>query len=827
MLPAGKFPRFAIGVALLLALLLVLDIEFVRPIPFRLLASNSLDLVMVALATLCSFLAARRSSGLARQVWALLAVALALQTLALAISSYYQSFVPGAWQNPWPSDVLFFVWAAPVFMIFLPRSEEQASAIDSLRIFDFAQIGIVAVTIYLYFFYSPSRWLSQGPALLRQILLLYIARDLLLSIGFFFRSRASLPSWLRSLSLALAFVFLTAVLSDADYLFTLGTSQGAASWGDLVYMLPYFLVTLFAVSWKQKDSVPLPAPSSPSGSFLSSQAFPIVMPLCVIFMAKAIAREHVTLAWLAVTASVLCSSVSLILTNRRQRHIADDLLNTEKALRSSEQMLSTAFRSSPDSFSINVFPNGPYLEVNEGFTRLTGYTREETLNKTPSQMNLWIDPAERARILAGLNQAGDVRDAEFHFRTKTGQIRVGHMSACLVELDARPCTLVVVRDVTARKEAEDILRTSEERLRTLVRDLHVAVVLQRPDGLIEFANAAAYRMFGIPQGTATGKSPADFGIELVTEDGKGLSVENHPVRVVLRTRTPIENNTIGVRHPGSPGKTLWVFGNVVPQFDAHGNVIRVITSFSDITEMKNAERAIHQLSTQLLKLQDEERRRLGRELHDGLAQTVLAINLSLAQLRQSFKPTDEAATHALEKARSLTHQMSREIRTLSYLLHPPLLDDLGLISALNEYAHGFSERSGIDTQLLLLSDFDRLPQPVELALFRVVQESLANIQRHSGSAAARIRLRQENSLVTLEVVDFGHGMKIPANGSPQPKEARLGVGIPGMRERMAQLGGHLDFISGANGTTVRATISLSSLSSSETEHDASSHPHRR
>jgi signal transduction histidine kinase len=153
--------------------------------------------------------------------------------------------------------------------------------------------------------------------------------------------------------------------------------------------------------------------------------------------------------------------------------------------------------------------------------------------------------------------------------------------------------------------------------------------------------------------------------------------------------------------------------------------------------------------------------------------------------------------------------MSREIRTLSYLLHPPLLDDLGLVSALNEYAQGFSERSGIDTRLELLSEFPRLPQPVETALFRIVQESLSNIQRHSGSSTAKIRLLQKDSAVTLEVIDFGRGLRLPSNGSPaQPHEARLGVGVTGMRERMAQLGGRLEIISGASGTTVRANISL-------------------
>jgi signal transduction histidine kinase len=170
--------------------------------------------------------------------------------------------------------------------------------------------------------------------------------------------------------------------------------------------------------------------------------------------------------------------------------------------------------------------------------------------------------------------------------------------------------------------------------------------------------------------------------------------------------------------------------------------------------------------------------------------------------------------------------MSREIRTLSFLLHPPLLDELGLVSALKEYILGFSERSGIDTQFYLLSDFARLPQSVETALFRVVQESLTNIQRHSGSSSAKIRLRRESSTVILEVTDFGHGMPTRSNGSRQSGEVRLGVGVPGMHERMSQLGGRLEIDSSSSGTTVRATIPLTGIPATEPLDDRASHPHR-
>jgi len=959
LLPSGKFPRVVIAAAILLAALLLADLAMV-PSAKSLLYANSLDLAMVLLAAICSFYVARRSLGYARQLWTLLTVALALESIAQAISTYYQSFLPESAGIPQPSDVLFFLWVAPVFMMFLPPAEDGSRGVNWLRILDCAQVGIVAATAYLYFFYVPTRWLSNEPSVVRQILILYITRDLFLSASFLLRARTSIAPWLRFFTLVMAVVFVAAAFSDGEYLLTLGSFTGTASWVDLAWMFPYFLVVLLAANWRQPERTTVAARDSRFGDFVVTHILPVGIPLLVIFMGRRIAREQLLLAWIAVTASFICSALRLILTNRKQRHVAEELIESDRALRRSEQMFVSAFRSSPDAFSIGIYPDGPLLDVNEGFLRLTGYTREEVLNKTPAELKLWAEPLRRGEILSHLEEHGEIREHEFRFRTKSGELRTGQMSGAILELDGRRCLLVVVRDITERIEAEadlriseerfrslvedlhvgivvhdsqgnvlfanqsaqnmfgisanqvlgkrvidlglvalredgtpipaelrpvyyvlatkqpfrsqligwshaklpdiiwtlvdavpefskdgeivrvilsltnlteqrravEALRESEERFRALVRDLHVGVVLHGPDERIQFVNRAATEMFGLSGASLIGKQIRDLDLIAIDEDGREIPYEDIPVPYVLRTQDSVRDGVMGLRRRGSP-EVLWIFGNVTPQFDENGTVIRVISSFADITEMKTAERAIHQLSTQLLKLQDEERRRIGRELHDGLAQTVLAVNLSLAQVRQSIPLPDEASSRAFEKARGLLQQMSREIRTLSYLLHPPLLDDLGLVSALKEYVNGFSERSGIAAQLYVLSEFGRLPQAEETALFRIVQESLANIQRHSGSATSRIRLRQEGALVTLEITDFGHGMILPTNGNAQAGEVRLGVGIPGMRERMAQLGGQLDIESGPEGTTVRATILLPDVVSRETDDGTPSHPRRR
>jgi PAS domain S-box-containing protein len=937
LLPSGKFPRFALSTALLAALLLVYDLEFIHDLFTRLLLSNCLDTAVIVLSALCCFYVASRTSGFARQVWFLLSVALAIQSVGQVLTTYYQSFVPGSSMSAEPSDIFFFAWAAPVFMILLPRSEEQSPGIDSLRLLDFLQITIVAVTAYLYFFYFTSRWQSDQVALVRGILLIYIARDLLLSAAFFARSNSPLPDWFRHFSLALSVSFLALVLTHVDYLYTLAASTGDASWGDALAMLPSIVIIGLAVLWKEPGTASFPAAPSRVDDLFTTQYFPVLMPLLVIFMARAIAPEKPLLAWLTLGASITCSSVRLILTNRRQRRISASLLVTEKALHRSEQILSTAFRNSPDSFSISTFPENRYIDVNENFTPLTGFTREDVVGRTPLEIGLWAEPEIRSRLVQSLRQAGEVRNLEILFHTKSGAARSGQLSASLVNLDDKQCVLVAVRDITDRKAADALLRNSEERFRSLVDNLHVGIVSCDPSGRILFANQAILTAFGARKEDILGKCIYDLGLASLGEDGELLEDSKRPVLSAIRTGEPRFNEVVGLRSPSgevvwtivdvvpehdTAGKlvrflvsltniseqrratealreseerfrtlvrdlhvgvvlhspegtvqfinqaaldifghtpedvmgvradqlkwipidangrvvpvedlpaetvlrtklpvrstitgwrhiqtqqTLWLFGNAIPQYAPDGTILRVITSFADITEMKNAERSIHQLSTELLKLQDEERRRIGRELHDGMAQTVLAVNLSLAQLRHTAEPLSDSARRALDKARELLQQMSREIRTLSYLLHPPLLDDLGLVTALKEYVNGFSERSGIEITLHLQPRFRRLPQIVETAFFRVTQECLSNIQRHSGSKTATVALREDADAIVLEVSDHGRGIFDPQNGKSS-KPRRLGVGIPGMRERMAQLGGQFEIDSNSGGTTVRARI---------------------
>jgi signal transduction histidine kinase len=227
---------------------------------------------------------------------------------------------------------------------------------------------------------------------------------------------------------------------------------------------------------------------------------------------------------------------------------------------------------------------------------------------------------------------------------------------------------------------------------------------------------------------------------------------------------------------------------------------RIVIAHEDITEVKRSQEALARLSARIMQLQDDERRRIARELHDTTAQNLLAITLSAARLFNGRRGQGEATAAIASEIFDLAEQSLQEVRTLSYLLHPPLLDEVGLQAALRWLAKGFGERSGIATEARI--DDLKVPPPpdVATAIFRVAQEALVNIHRHSGSAWARLSLRQRGAWIELRVEDAGRGLDASGGAAAEA----VGVGISGMRVRVAQLGGSLELLPRRPGLLVRA-----------------------
>jgi signal transduction histidine kinase len=250
-----------------------------------------------------------------------------------------------------------------------------------------------------------------------------------------------------------------------------------------------------------------------------------------------------------------------------------------------------------------------------------------------------------------------------------------------------------------------------------------------------------------------------------------------------------------------------------PIRDANGRITGAVVVNEDISARQTAEGELQEsfsqmrtLTGRLMRAQDDERRRIAQMLHETSAQDLAALKMHLARLHRTAAGLSTADRAVLTESIELAERSMSGIRTLSYLLYPPLLDETGLLPALRWYAAGFAERSGIEVALDLPSTFERLPQDVETTLFRVVQEALINIHRHADSPTAWIRLRIDDQRLTLEVEDHGRGMPSDLVARLPTGEGAMGVGVPGMRERLQQLGGTLAIQSSDAGTTVRAEI---------------------
>ena len=344
-----------------------------------------------------------------------------------------------------------------------------------------------------------------------------------------------------------------------------------------------------------------------------------------------------------------------------------------------------------------------------------------------------------------------------------------------------------------RRLAMAALRTSEERFATAFRSNPQPMSLATlSDGRCLDVNDSFLEISGFDRQDIIGRTWTELGFSRSSGDPQcflqQVAVEKRVRNVEMKFRT--RNGAL--RDFLTSAELLELDGQPC-----------VLIAASDITERKKLEDDLVTLTARLFRLQDEERRRIARELHDETGQELFALSMNLAKLHNSA--SDGERVQLMEDCEQLAEQSIRGIRTLSYLLHPPLLDHVGLVAAVQWYVGGFSKRSGIQVELLV-DEIGRLDPERETALFRVVQEGLTNIHRHSGGANASIRLEHSDHHVTLEIKDDGQGMPAGAVSESPAKIDELGVGIPGMRERLRQLGGRLEVASSATGTIVTATV---------------------
>ena len=325
-----------------------------------------------------------------------------------------------------------------------------------------------------------------------------------------------------------------------------------------------------------------------------------------------------------------------------------------------------------------------------------------------------------------------------------------------------------------------------------------AIFMLDPEGNVASWNSGAQRIKGYTADEIIGSHFSRFYIE---EDRRNHKPERFLELACRQGR--IEQEGWRVRKDGS---RFWASVTLTAIHDSNGKLLGFGKVTRDISERRQmeerlheSERSLRELSLHLLRSQDDERRRIGRDLHDSLGQYLAALKMNLELLARTC-PSDMHLTEAIR----LTYESMKEVRTLSYLLHPPLLEESGLASAVQWYLDGFSARSHIEIEFEKEPDFPRLPRDLELAMFRILQEALTNVHRHSGSRTARVRLIATENEAVLEVSDDGQGIA-PELLHRVRNEGALGIGLRGMTERMLQLGGELHIESAPQqGTTITA-----------------------
>jgi PAS domain S-box-containing protein len=367
----------------------------------------------------------------------------------------------------------------------------------------------------------------------------------------------------------------------------------------------------------------------------------------------------------------------------------------------------------------------------------------------------------------------------------------------------------------------------------ILSHLPMAAYVVQADGVVVWYNARAAELWG--REPAIGDTDERFcgAHTLYHPDGSHLAHCDTPVALALSTGASVHEQEVIIERPD--GSRVPVSVHIDPiRNPKDGQIVGVVNYFDDLTERKRqeAEReqllreaetrsaelqeardeletkveqrtiAVRDLSSRLIHVQDKERRRIARELHDSIGQYLAALGMGLSQLEKA--ETSESRETIIE-CRQLLDRCINETRTLSYLLHPPLLDEVGFVSAATNYVEEFARRSGIEIDISLDLPY-RLPADTEVLLFRVLQEALTNIHRHSGSSRAKIRAGIDEGTVSLEIRDYGHGISEEVLERFRTSGNGVGLGLAGVRERLREVDGNLELSSTSDGTILRVSL---------------------
>ncbi|HEY4901195.1 MAG TPA: PAS domain S-box protein [Terriglobales bacterium] len=495
-------------------------------------------------------------------------------------------------------------------------------------------------------------------------------------------------------------------------------------------------------------------------------------------------------------ASMMLVSLFLLMSSEVTRRTWAELVAREN-----EEKFRLLVNGIQDPAVIRVDLDGQITTWNLGAERLFGFQSSEIVGEPFHRLYNSCESDTPQRHLRTALEQGHVNDECRQVRKDGTEFWATADVTLLRNEQGQPRGYAVItRDITERRQQREEIDRREAQLNAFFSNAPVGLAIIDKDLSFQRINEPFAQLNGLDSREQVGKPLKD-----VVAD---LSLQIDPLlRQVARTGEPILNQEIRGPVPSTPGVTGWWLKSFFPIAKDGDVVTQMGIVVQDITGLKRAETAVRRLSGRLLQIRDDERRRLARDLHDSLSQTLTAVKMNLSYLGRETSNLDERGRNAVTESRELIDNSLKEVRTLSHLLHPPMLDDVGLAPAIRWFANGFSQRSSIQVDLNLPGDLPRLPMELETAVFRVVQESLTNVHRHSGSATAAVRLETTADRLHLYVIDQGCGITSEQLTSRQ-EGATLGVGLLGMRERLRQFRGELEITSGSQGTSIHAILPL-------------------
>jgi PAS domain S-box-containing protein len=477
--------------------------------------------------------------------------------------------------------------------------------------------------------------------------------------------------------------------------------------------------------------------------------------------------------------------------------IVEERKRGEEELRESEAKFRSVFQDAGIGVAI-VSPEGCFLAGNEAFSKFIGYTEEELIGKTVQSITHPEDwPMFSQRLNQALATGASLQGVEKRCLHKNGQVLCGECSASLIrDIHGQPQYFVAeVLDITARKRAEQTLRESEERFRLVANKAPVLIWMSGTDKLCTFFNQCWMDFTGrsieqeLGNGWASGVHPEDRARCL------GIYSSAFDARVDFEMEYRLRRYD---------GKYRWIVDYGVPRFESDGAFCGYIGSCVDITDRKLAAESLEELSGRLITAQDEERRRIARELHDDFSQRLALQGIGLAQLWKKMPESEVAERAKVQELLKGIQEISSDMHSLSHQLHSSKLEHVGLAAALKGLCEELSSRFKIEIAFIDHALSPRIPKDVGLCLFRIAQEALGNVVKHSRAKQAQAEIYRTSNEIRLRIVDAGFGF------DPELRNENAGLGLVSMRERLRLVGGRLSVQSAPmRGTEILAEVPLS------------------